>query len=335
MSSVVIGLQKVLRAKRNLLSGSLGATDCLRLCAGAADGCEGLIVDRFGSLVVATNYAPVDADAGAALLSDLRTWLPSSDVIVKTRAPSGTNPSFALQTYLSPRTTPIVGTEQGLRFEIGTDPNHDFGIYLDAAKARQHVRTVATGQNVLNLFSYTGAFGIAAAAGGATSITNVDPNRDYHAWALRNARLNGVNLRVLPDTAQDFLKKYRRRLERSPHTPPFDLIIVDPPAFGAGRGNERILRLLWPQIFDSLRVMSPRHIVLMCNDKYFRSKKNFSDLVMAELGTQYRFTRLGTHLHADDLKHEKPDLNWKAGLEDPHYVEPVVLAGSRITARPR
>ena len=59
------------------------------------------------------------------------------------------------------------------------------------------MREAARGQRVLNLFSYTGAFGVAAAAGGAAEVTNVDPNRDYLAWSLRNAALNGVKMRVL------------------------------------------------------------------------------------------------------------------------------------------
>ena len=180
-----------------------------------------------------------------------------------------------------PGASPLIATERGLKFEIGVDPAHDFGLYLDAAKARLFVREAARGQRVLNLFSYTGAFGVAAAAGGATDVTNVDPNRDYLAWSLRNAALNGVKMRVLPDTAQDHLAKHLRRLARNPEQASYDLVIVDPPAFGVGRGNERVLRLLWPELFASLRTMTPRQLVLMSNDKAFRSRQDFGELVQA------------------------------------------------------
>ena len=136
--------------------------------------------------------------------------------------------------------SPLIATERGLKFEIGTDPAHDFGMYLDAAKARAFVRETARGKRVLNLFSYTGAFGIAAAAGGAAEVTNVDPNREYLAWSLRNAALNGVRMRVLPDTAQAHLARHLRRLARNPQRADYDLVILDPPAFGVGRGNERM-----------------------------------------------------------------------------------------------
>ncbi len=77
-------------------------------------------------------------------------------------------------------------------------------------------------------------------------------------------------MRVLPDKAQDHLARHLRRLARDPHRANYDLVIVDPPAFGVGRGNERVLRLLWPELFASLRAMKPRTLVLLSNDKAFR-----------------------------------------------------------------
>jgi 23S rRNA (cytosine1962-C5)-methyltransferase len=325
-------LRALLSARARLESTAGGGTDCVRLCAGLADGLPGLIVDRFGPLVVALDYADGQPATGAAdaLLHLVREAFPEHHLVVKVRvAADGTN---KFTTAASPGArgdaAPLVATERGLKFEIGVDPAHDFGIYLDAAKARLHVRAAARGQRVLNLFSYTGAFGVAAAAGGATDVANVDPNRDYLAWSLRNAALNGVSMRVLPDKAQDHLARHLRRLARAPERASYDLVIVDPPAFGVGRGNERVLRLLWPELFASLRAIEPRRLVLLSNDKAFRARQSFSELCEAELGARYRFERLGTHLTREDLAAERPALAWRPVVEDPHYVEPVVLAGN-------
>jgi hypothetical protein len=59
------------------------------------------------------------------------------------------------------------------------------------------------------------------------------------------------------------------------------------PAFGIGRGNERVLRLLWPELFASLLAMKPRTLVLLSNDKAFRARQSFVELVEAELGEHY------------------------------------------------
>ena len=327
-------LRQLLSARASLESAQAGGTDCVRLSAGLADGLPGLIVDRFGPLVVAVDYAgttTVDGLTAPSLCDLVREACPERFVVAKARSSDdGTNRFVTVSHALEGGPRPLIARERGLSFEIGLDPSHDFGIFLDAAKARLFVREAARGQRVLNLFSYTGAFGVAAAAGGATDVVNVDPNRDYLAWSLRNAALNGVSMRVLPDTAQDHLAKHLRRLTRNPAQSNYDLVIVDPPAFGVGRGTERVLRLLWPELFASLLAMTPRQVVLMSNDKAFRSRQSFIELVQAELGERYRFERLGTHLTSEDLAAERPTLRWSSDVEakDPFYVEPVVLAGT-------
>jgi 23S rRNA (cytosine1962-C5)-methyltransferase len=324
-------LRNLLGARAQLAAGYAGETDCVRLCAGAADGVPGLLVDQFGPVVVAVDYSDASSEGGAdALVRLVDEALPGRGAIAKVRASADGRNRFATATSLAKTSDPpLLGSERGLKFEIGTDPAHDFGLFLDAAKARAFVRAAAQGRRVLNLFSYAGAFGIAAAAGGAIEVTNVDPNRDYLAWSLRNAKLNGVAMRVLPDTAQAFLAKHLRRMAREPQRAGYDLVIVDPPAFGVGRGNDRVLRLLWPQLFESLRAMKPAQVILMCNDKSFQSRRSFVDLVESELGTWYRFQRLGTYLSTDELGAASVPLEWRASVEDPFYVEPVVLAGQR------
>jgi 23S rRNA (cytosine1962-C5)-methyltransferase len=307
-------------------------TDCLRLCAGASDGLPGLLVDRFGPLIVAVDYAEPAGPVASpdVLLATIRACFPEHHVVAKVRASADGRNRFSVATFSPPGVAGgLVGIERGLKFEIGTDPAHDFGLFLDAAKARAFVQQNARGKRVLNLFSYAGAFGIAAAAGGATEVTNVDPNREYLAWSLRNAKLNGVTMRVLPDTAQDFLAKHLRRLAREPERAGYDLVIVDPPAFGVGRGNQRILRRLWPELFARLRTMKPALVILMCNDKSFQSRKSFQDLVEEELGTEYHFRRLGDRLTTANLGCETLNLDWAPSVEDPFYLTPVVLAGER------
>jgi 23S rRNA (cytosine1962-C5)-methyltransferase len=326
----IAALRKLVRERAAAFAAVSDTTDCVRLCTGRGDGLPGLLVDRFGPLVVATEYAEgAEQIAADELLRVIRDCCPGLRAIAKVRASLDGKNRFVVASHLT-GVTPMVASEQGLRFEIGSDAEHDFGLFPDAAKARAYVRGRAAGKRVLNLFSYTGAFGIAAAAGGAVDVANVDPNKDYLAWSLRNAALNGVAMRVLPDTAQDFLAKHLRRMARDPGRPSFDLVIVDPPAFGVGRGKQRVLRLLWPELFASLRTMAPAEVVLMCNDKAFRSSRSFGDLVQAELGSDYRFRRLGTILTPADLQSERPPLDWKETVEDPLYAEPTVLTGVRV-----
>jgi 23S rRNA G2069 N7-methylase RlmK/C1962 C5-methylase RlmI len=106
-------------------------------------------------------------------------------------------------------------------------------------------------------------------------------------------------------------------------------VIADPPAFGVGRGTDRLLRLFWPELFAALRTIAPETIVLICTDKAFRSRHSFVELVEEDLGALYRFERLGTRLTAEDLAAPSPALTWRPGPDDPFFVEPTVLAGVR------
>ena len=253
------------------------------MVAGAADEAPGLIVDRFGRLVVGHDYDP--DGIGAALAPALEAAFPEHVVLARWRGKAGDS-ALQLRWAGLPVPEQLVAVEDGLRFEIRTDPRHDFGLFLDGRAARARVRALARGGLVLNLFSYACGFGVAAKAGGARDVVNVDPDRSYLSWGRRNAALNGTDFRVIPDTAQAFLRRWRRRFERGA-AEHFDLVVVDPPAFGVGRGDDRVLRKFWPELLESVAVLAPAHTILLCNDKAYRGHEDFEATVRTALGGAY------------------------------------------------
>ncbi|MDD2556779.1 MAG: bifunctional 23S rRNA (guanine(2069)-N(7))-methyltransferase RlmK/23S rRNA (guanine(2445)-N(2))-methyltransferase RlmL [Desulfuromonas sp.] len=115
--------------------------------------------------------------------------------------------------------------EYGLKFRINLTDYLDTGLFLDHRPIRRILRDKAAGQNVLNLFAYTGSASVAAAAGGATSTTTVDMSATYLNWARDNMRINGF---VGPEhtfVQADCLQW----LEGCTST--FGLIFLDPPSF--------------------------------------------------------------------------------------------------------
>jgi hypothetical protein len=76
--------------------------------------------------------------------------------------------------------------------------------------------------------------------------------------------------------------------------------------------------------------MKPRDLVILCNDKYFRSRTRFEDVVREGLGRDYTFRPLGTCLDVDDVAGPEPvPLDARPTVEDPYFQEPLVLAGTR------
>jgi 23S rRNA (guanine2445-N2)-methyltransferase / 23S rRNA (guanine2069-N7)-methyltransferase len=117
--------------------------------------------------------------------------------------------------------------EGKLKFQVNLSDYVDTGLFLDHRITRSKVRDEAEGKNFLNLFAYTGAFSVYAAAGGAAKTTSVDLSSTYVQWSEDNLRLNGFSgdqHRLVCRDVQEFLS--------APHeTEKYDLAIVDPPTF--------------------------------------------------------------------------------------------------------
>ncbi len=118
-----------------------------------------------------------------------------------------------------------VVSEGGLRFDVNFTDYLDTGLFLDHRPTRTRIRELASGKRFLNLFAYTGAATVYAAAGGARSTTSVDLSRTYLDWARRNLEHNGFKDTRAHELVQADVLAW---LER-PSAVRYDLIFLDPP----------------------------------------------------------------------------------------------------------
>jgi 23S rRNA (cytosine1962-C5)-methyltransferase len=207
------------------------ATDAYRLVYAEADGLPGLIVDRYGDyLVVQFLVLGMDQrkDEIADLLIELaapRGILERSDVPVRAKEglPSttgllrGTAPSDHLEVL-----------ENGHRFLVDLGGGQKTGFYLDQRLNRGWVSAYCAGQNVLDVFCYSGGFAVYAAAVGASDLTLLDSSTDALVLAQENLRLNGRDRsddRFLAADAFQQLRDFRERGRT------FDIAVLDPPKF--------------------------------------------------------------------------------------------------------
>jgi 23S rRNA (cytosine1962-C5)-methyltransferase len=147
------------------------------------------------------------------------------------------------------RAIPGVVQEAGLRFCVDLGGHLDTGLFLDHRPLRALVRAEAHGKDVLNLFCYTGAFSVCAAAGGAASVTSVDLSRTYLEVAERNMALNGFGggapkFTFVRSDAGAFLRAAQVRGQK------WDLIILDPPTFSNSKKTSGVLDVNedWPAL---------------------------------------------------------------------------------------
>lgn len=151
-------------------------------------------------------------------------------------------PSEVLVGELNSR--PVV-VESGLKYQLDIGRNQNFGLFLDMRYGRNWVRENAKHKNVLNLFAYTCGFSVAAIAGGADQVVNVDMAKASLSKGRDNHRLNEHNLNQVKFLAHDIFKSWGKIKKSGP----YELIIIDPPSFQKGsfaltKDYKKILRRL-------------------------------------------------------------------------------------------
>jgi len=202
-----------------------------RLLYAESDGIPGLIVDRYGDVLVLQSLT-AGSELWKETLADLlleETGLSAiyerSDADVRGLEGLDTRIGI-LRGDLSSFVFPI--TEHGLKFNINLKSGHKTGSYLDQRENRVRVRELAKDKDVLDCFCYTGGFTINALAGGAKSVIAVDSSEDALNLAKENIGLNNLPLEkttLIEGDVFQLLRKFRDE-DRS-----FDMIILDPPKF--------------------------------------------------------------------------------------------------------
>ena len=202
-----------------------------RLIYAESDGIPGLIVDRYGDVLVLQSLT-AGSEFWKETLADLLleetglfTVYERSDADV--RELEGLEAKVGLlRGNLSAFEFP--STEHDLKFNVNLKSGHKTGSYLDQRENRLRVRELASDKDVLDCFCYTGGFTVNALAGGAKSVLSIDSSADALELCKENIALNNLDgARHTPMEGDVFqlLRKFRDE-NRS-----FDMIILDPPKF--------------------------------------------------------------------------------------------------------
>ena len=135
--------------------------------------------------------------------------------------------------------------EQGLEYVLSLQTNRNHGFFLDMASGRHWIQQRAAGKKVLNLFSYTCSFSVAAMRGGAESVVNIDLSSQSLSVGRQNHIRNGLQSSAVKYLKLDILRSWGRIKRLGP----YDVVIIDPPSrqkgsFDAERDYPKIIRRL-------------------------------------------------------------------------------------------
>jgi 23S rRNA (cytosine1962-C5)-methyltransferase len=205
--------------------------DAYRLVYAEADGLPGLIVDRYGPWLVVQFLAIATEKYRSTIINTLTDLLSPQGIYersdVDVREKEGLVPiAGPVWGEVPPDVIEIV--ENGHSFQVDVKLGQKTGFYLDQRENRQKVTKYFYGKEILNAFSYTGAFSVYAAHAGAKRIINVDSSEPVLQMAEQNMRRNGFGDRDDVYAVADVFEIMRAYLENKWR---FDVVILDPPKF--------------------------------------------------------------------------------------------------------
>ena len=266
-------------------------------------GYEDLVIDWFNPVVLVTLYRQRDPIWLEQLVSLLRSQLSTVETIILQKRFIRESPSCILFGELPEELNAV---EAGLKYRLRLNSAQNIGFFLDMAAGRALVQKIAVAKKVLNLFSYSCSFSVAAIAAGATQVTNLDMNRGALTLGQLNHELNHLDLRKAGFLPFELFRSFSKLRKLAP----FDLIICDPPA---EQGSSFQPQRDWPRLVRKLPVLlNHGGEILICLSDPNLSADNIQELFL-------KFCQpaklLQTVYSGDDF----PDSDLSKGLNILHY----------------
>ncbi len=313
MNDATITLCIVRAAARRAPLADDAATTAYRLVNGAGDGLSEVTIDRYDNVFVLNLY---DEDRDPRPYVAALAALPGARAVYLKRRPRSAARLSAAQTAALAPDTPTWGEridsvtvrENGLSYLIRPGAGLSPGLFLDMREPRAHVRALADGGAVLNLFAYTCAFGVAAAAGGAGRVLNIDAARPALAWGRENYALNGLPADpydFVYGDAFDWLARLTRRAAVQGQV--FDLVIADPPSYSTVKGRRFTVSRDYATLAAACtRVAAPRGHLLLCANEARLPRQTFQRDCLRGVAEAGRAARVRSYDSAPALDFPTP-----------------------------
>jgi 23S rRNA (cytosine1962-C5)-methyltransferase len=253
--------ERALAARQQLGLGSSPDTTGYRVVHAEGDGVPGLIVDRFGDVLVVQLLTLGMKDRDAMIFEALGHVFNPKAIIDRTPPGAAKAEGFTEGKGVVRGEAPATITfkERGIAWSLPSDVGQKTGFYFDQRDLRGRVEALASGKRVLDAYSYIGAFGLAAARGGATEVVCVDESAVAVEVGAEQARLNGFEKIV------SFQRGDARRTMQEAHGG-FDLTIVDPPRLAPTRGAREQALVMYAKLAElGCRATKPGGLLVLCS----------------------------------------------------------------------
>lgn len=246
-----------------------------RLVHGESDGLPGLVVDRYGELLVVQFTTAGMERARAEVLAALEQLTRPKRLLLRNDSPVRALEGLAQQVewVLGDDSGEIALRESGLEFLLDPVRGQKTGWFFDQADNRAALKRFGPRARVLDVFCYLGAWGLRAAATGAEQVSFIDSSGEALARVGANAKRNGLSERIgelLQGDAFDALRQLREAGET------FDCVILDPPAFIKRRKDQRDGELAYRRLHRlGMELLAPDGLLVASSCSHHLSREAF------------------------------------------------------------
>lgn len=227
--------QKLIQAKHLRQHAGLEQTDAFRWLNGEGDGLPGVTVDSYAGYLMLQLYTPAWDSHLDPLTAALQQVFQPQGIYRKlrpqeTRALEAKKRTKEYSRLIAGCAAPVPlrVQENGLDYLVDLREGLNTGLFPDQRRNRQELMSRVAGKRVLNLFAFTGAFSVAAAAAGAKRVTSIDVSEKYLNIARENFSINRLNPKQHEFIVGDVFAELGKMESQQRH---FDIILFDPPSF--------------------------------------------------------------------------------------------------------
>ncbi|MBV8376636.1 MAG: class I SAM-dependent rRNA methyltransferase [Verrucomicrobia bacterium] len=248
-----------------------------RIVWSESDGLPGVIIDRYGTHLVLQTLTLAMDRRKASIVEAAKQLLSPSSIIERNDAPSrkaeGLDNLAGLLFGEKPGT--MVIESKGIKFNVDLMTGHKTGLYLDQLDNYEAVAKLAQGIRVLDCFANQGAFALACANAGASSVTAVEISGQLVKLVNENAHLNGVTITTEQANVFDYLSTQIREDVQ------FDLIILDPPSFTKTKESLNSARRGYKEIhLRALQLLAPDGYLATFSCSHHVSREMFLEMIV-------------------------------------------------------
>ncbi len=267
-------------------------TTAFRVFNGEGDGLGGLTIDYFDGFYLLTWYSLGIYQFKEDILAALKSQVEYKGIYQKKRFDTKGQYLDDADDFVcgSRGEFPLIVKENGANFAIYLDDGPMVGVFLDQREVRKTIRdSYAKGKTVLNTFSYTGAFSVFAALGGATKTTSVDLAKRSRSKTEEQFSINGIDIAAQDIIVEDVFNYFKYAVKKEIL---FDMVVLDPPSFARSKKHTFSVAKDYVKLLKEAIQITNKGGVIIASTNYANFNmgkfKEFIDKAFKELGGKYK-----------------------------------------------